>query len=60
MPLSPGEAKKNMGSAAQRRWSRIANNVLKQTGKESQAVRIADSATRVNPAIKRRLQKGKP
>lgn len=61
MPWSPGDAtkhKKDLGPAAARRWSKIANKVLQQSGDEGQAIRIANGATRANAAQRRLRKKG--
>lgn len=63
MPWAPNDStkhKKGLGPDAQKRWSRIANAVLRQSGDEGQAIRIANGATRSSAAIERRLKRGKP
>lgn len=57
MPWSPGDAprfKKNLSSPdAQRRWSDIANAILKETGSESKAIRIANTRSKGSSPINR-------
>lgn len=55
MPWQPGDAKKHTKKAdtpnEQRKWSATANAVLKRTGDEGQAIRIANA--RVTPGTSR-------
>lgn len=57
MPFSPGDAlrhKKNLSSSgAQERWASIANSILKETGDEGKAIRIANSKSQGSSPISR-------
>lgn len=57
MPWAPKDAKKHtkkaVSTAKMRQWSTVANSVLKDTGDEGKAIRIA------NAAISRSKKKGK-
>lgn len=52
MPWTPKSAKKHTKKAAtpkkKRQWSKVANKVLKETGDEGKAVRIANAAVKKN------------
>lgn len=41
---APGKTKKAKSPAAKKQWSEVANKVLKQTGDDGKAVRIANAA----------------
>lgn len=50
MPWAPGDAirfKKNVANPI--KWSEIANAILRETGDEGQAIRIANLRTRSRP-----------
>lgn len=61
MPFNPGDAKKykkDIGSInSQGRWASIANRILKETGDESKAIRIANGVSK--GSIQRRLARKK-
>ena len=50
MPWKPSDAKKHTKSATtkakQEKWAKIANAVLKETGDDGKAIRIANSKVR--------------
>lgn len=57
MPFSAGDAvshKKNLSSAgARERWASIANAILKETGDESRAIKIANSKSQGSSPLNR-------
>ena len=58
MPWSPKDAdkfKKGLSHGSKIKWAKTANSVLKKTGNEGQAIKIANSVTRT--AILRRMKK---
>lgn len=61
MPFQDRDASKHVKglSAAQKdQWSAVANNVLKKTGNDAQAIQTANGVVS-RKSIKRRLSKGK-
>lgn len=60
MPWSSNDAdrfKKGLSENSKRRWAEIANEVLRKTGNESNAIKVANGATR--NAIARKLKSKK-
>lgn len=58
MPWNPDDAKrfkKDISPASSQRWANIANALLKETGDESQAIRMANGMTR--SSLQRRLER---
>lgn len=58
MPWSPDDAKrfkKDISPASSQRWANIANALLKETGDEGQAIKMANGMTR--SSLMRRLMK---
>lgn len=57
MPWTMESASKHTGkaktTATKRQWSTVANSVLKQSGDEGKAIRIANAAVSKNPSKKR-------
>lgn len=59
MPWSPGDgpsrhSKKANTPAKKRQWASTANSVLKESGDEGKAVRIANAAVKKHPSKKRK------